>query len=136
MLLQQRATNKYHSPGLWSNACCSHPQPGEETMMAAERRLQEELGIQIKIEKQFHFIYKAEFDNALTEHEFDHVFTGIYNFIPEVNKDEVKDTCYKSMNEIKQSMLSHPQKYTEWFKIAYPEIEKWWMKNFTSAIRE
>ena len=136
MLLQQRATDKYHSPGLWSNACCSHPQPGEETKMAAERRLKEELGIQIVIEKQFHFIYKAEFENGLTEHEFDHVFTGIYNFTPAINKDEVKDTCYKSMSEIKQSMQLLPKKYTEWFKIAFPEIEKWWMKNFTSATHE
>jgi isopentenyl-diphosphate Delta-isomerase len=136
MLLQQRALKKYHSPGLWSNACCSHPQPGEETIMAAERRVQEELGIQIPIQKQFHFIYKAQFENGLTEHEFDHVFTGIYNFTPQINKDEVKDTCYKSMNDIKQSIQSHPQKYTEWFKIAFPEIEKWWMKNFIPAAHE
>ena len=136
MLLQQRAADKYHSPGLWSNACCSHPQPGEETMMAAQRRLMEELGIQIAIEKQFHFIYKTEFENGLTEHEFDHVFTGIYDFIPPANKDEVKDTCYKSMNDIRYSIQSHPEKYTEWFKIAFPEIEKWWMKNFTQASSE
>src|SRR5436190_1916980 len=80
------------------------------------------------------FIYKAEFENGLTEHEFDHVFTGQFNLAPEINKDEVHDYCYKSMAEIKQSLLTHPQKYTAWFKIAYPEIEKWWIKNFKQTI--
>ena len=134
MLLQQRALDKYHSPGLWSNACCSHPHPGEDTKLAAMRRVIEELGVTIPLEKQFHFIYKAEFENGLTEHEFDHVFTGQFNLAPEINKDEVHDYCYKSMAEIKQSLLTHPQKYTAWFKIAYPEIEKWWIKNFKQTI--
>src|SRR6187455_3410060 len=76
LIIQQRALDKYHSPGLWTNTCCSHPQPGEETKLAAMRRVTEELGVTIPLEKQFHFIYKAEFENGLTEHEFDHVFTG------------------------------------------------------------
>ena len=76
MLLQQRALNKYHSGGLWTNACCSHPLPGEETIAAAKRRLQEELGFEIPVEKVFDFVYKADFDNGLTEHEFDHVYVG------------------------------------------------------------
>lgn len=130
MLLQQRAMNKYHSPGLWSNACCSHPQPGEVTIDAAARRLKEELGIETELQKQFHFIYKTEFENGLTENEFDHVFTGVYNFALEINKDEVKDICYKPMNEIKESLQLQPQKFTAWFKIAFPEIENWWFNNF------
>ncbi len=133
MLLQQRALNKYHSPGLWSNACCSHPKPGEETIDAATRRLKEELGMETELQKQFHFIYKAEFENGLTEHEFDHVFTGVYNFTPQINKDEVKDICYTGMNEIKQSLQLHPQKFTVWFKISFPEIEKWWILNFKTT---
>jgi isopentenyl-diphosphate Delta-isomerase len=134
MLLQQRAVSKYHSPGLWSNACCSHPVPGEETQAAAQRRIIEELNIDIPLQKQFHFTYKAEFDNGLTEYEFDHVYTGQFNSFPEFNKEEVQDCCYKSMVEIKQSLQTHPRIFTEWFKIAYPEIEKWWMKNFKQTV--
>jgi isopentenyl-diphosphate Delta-isomerase len=134
MLLQQRAFGKYHSPGLWSNACCSHPQPGEETVAAAMRRVNEELGITIPLEKRFHFIYKAEFENGLTEYEFDHVFTGQFNQAPAINKEEVNDYCYKSMREIKESLQTHSQKYTAWFKIAFPEIEKWWIKNFKQSM--
>ena len=78
MLLQQRALNKYHSGGLWTNACCSHPMPGEKTEDAADRRLKEELGFETPLEKIFDFVYKAEFDNGLTEYEFDHVFAGEY----------------------------------------------------------
>lgn len=134
MLLQQRALSKYHSPGLWSNACCSHPQPGEETLAAAQRRTKEELGIEVLLQKQFHFIYKAEFKNGLTEYEFDHVFTGSYNERPLINKNEVSDFCYMPLNVIKESLELYPVKYTEWFKIAFPEIEKWWMKNYKQAI--
>lgn len=133
MLLQQRAFSKYHSPGLWSNACCSHPQPGEETHAAAERRLIEELGIKVPLEKQFHFTYKAEFENGLTEYEFDHVFTGVYNYQPNINKEEIHDYCYQSMKEISESLQTHPQIFTEWFKIAFPEIEKWWTQNYKQA---
>src|SRR6188768_1448075 len=79
MLLQQRAVKKYHSAGLWTNACCSHPRPGEDTLLAAQKRLQEELGFTTSLEKAFAFIYKASFENGLTEYEFDHVFTGVYN---------------------------------------------------------
>ena len=78
MLLQKRANNKYHSPGLWTNACCSHPSPGQDTLEAATKRLQEEMGFTTAIEKVFDFIYKAPFDNGLTEYEFDHVFIGTY----------------------------------------------------------
>ena len=136
MFLQQRAFTKYHSPGLWSNACCSHPKPGEETKSAAQRRIKEELGINVPLEKQFHFIYKANFDNGLTEHEFDHVFTGVFDDKPVINKEEVSDFCYKPINEIKDLLQRHPKQYTEWFKIVFPEIEKWWKKNYKQAIDE
>jgi isopentenyl-diphosphate delta-isomerase len=129
MLLQKRAATKYHSPSLWTNACCSHPMPGESTQQAALRRLQEELGITATINKAFHFTYKAEFDNGLTEHEFDHVFVGEFDDELFLNKEEVSDTCYKSMNEIKNEIEHHAGNYTEWFKIAFPLLEDWLLQN-------
>ncbi len=124
MLLQQRALNKYHSGGLWTNACCSHPKPDEEVKDAALRRLKEELGFETSIEKLFDFTYKTGFDNGLTEHEFDHVFAGVYNDEINFNRTEVQDICYRSMNEIESSLQSHPQKFTAWFKIAFPLVQK------------
>ena len=91
MLLQQRSLDKYHSGGLWTNACCSHPRPGEDIQRAAQRRLHEELGFVTSIEEIFDFIYKSPFDNGLTEHEFDHVFIGVYDDVIEPNQKEVKD---------------------------------------------
>lgn len=123
MLLQKRADKKYHSAALWTNACCSHPAPGEDTLQAATKRLREEMGFTTTLEKAFDFIYKAPFDNGLTEHEFDHVFIGTYNNVIIPNKEEVSDYCYKTVAEIKHSLQSHPQKYTEWFKIAFPKLE-------------
>jgi len=125
MLLQQRAINKYHSGGLWTNACCSHPRPGEETIEAAQRRLKEELGFQIPLKKIFDFTYKTEFNNGLTEFEFDHVFVGEYNGNVAANPEEISDFCFKEMKEIKQSLQTHPQKYTVWFQLAFPKIEQW-----------
>jgi isopentenyl-diphosphate Delta-isomerase len=123
MLLQKRAVNKYHSAGLWTNACCSHPKPGTDTLSAASNRLKEEMGFTSRLEKAFDFIYKAPFDNGLTEYEFDHVFIGYYDgeIIP--NPDEVADYCFKSVTDIKNSLLSHADKYTIWFKIAFPKLE-------------
>lgn len=123
MLLHKRADKKYHSGGLWTNACCSHPRPGEDTLAAAGKRLQEEMGIVTAIKKAFDFVYRAELDNGLTEHEFDHVFTGVYSGEIVPDKEEVSDYCYKAIDEIKDSIRSHPQKYTEWFKIAFPKME-------------
>ncbi len=123
MLLHRRAEKKYHSGGLWTNACCSHPKPGEETLMAAEIRLQEEMGFNTGLTKAFDFVYKAPFDNGLTEHEFDHVFIGNYDGDILPNADEVSDYCFKTIEEIKNSIQTHPQKYTEWFKIAFPKME-------------
>lgn len=126
MLLQQRSFSKYHSAGLWTNACCSHPRPGEETLIAAQRRLQEELGFVTDLKKIFDFTYKASFDNGLTEHEFDHVYVGYYDDTVMPNPDEVKDVSFYSMDEILQSLSHEPGKYTAWFHIAFPKVYDWW----------
>ncbi|HQY12034.1 MAG TPA: isopentenyl-diphosphate Delta-isomerase [Ferruginibacter sp.] len=123
MLLHKRADKKYHSAGLWTNACCSHPRPGEDTLAAAEKRLREEMGIVTPLTKAFDFVYRADFDNGLTEYEFDHVFAGTYNGEIFPDGEEVSDYCFKTIDEIKSSIQSHPQKYTEWFKIAFPKME-------------
>jgi len=130
MLLQQRALHKYHSGGLWTNACCSHPNPGEETVDAAQRRLKEEMGFAVPVEKVFEFIYKTEFDNGLTEHEFDHVFAGEYDDHIEYNKNEVMDFCYKEMSGIRTSLQTSPERYTAWFHLAFPKIEHWWNQHY------
>jgi isopentenyl-diphosphate Delta-isomerase len=132
MLLQQRAAKKYHSPQLWTNACCSHPRPGELTMAAAKRRLYEELGFETALDKIFEFTYKADFNNGLTEHEFDHVFTGTYDGIIKPDSREVLDYCYKSMTDIQESLQSHPHKYTVWFAIAFPRILDWWKLKYAT----
>ena len=125
MLLHKRAADKYHSAGLWTNACCSHPQPGEQIMEAAKKRLQEEMGITTTLKKVFDFIYKASFDNGLTEHEFDHVFIGVYNGIISPNTAEVSDYCFKRMEAVNDAIQSRPQHFTEWFKIAFPKVEEY-----------
>lgn len=122
MLLQQRAKNKYHSALLWTNACCSHPAPGQETLAEATKRLHEEMGFTTPLTKAFNFIYKAAFDNGLTEHELDHVFIGTYDGNIKPCKEEVNDYCYMATEAITDSIQSHPQKYTEWFKIAFPKL--------------
>jgi isopentenyl-diphosphate delta-isomerase len=130
-LLQQRALNKYHNGGLWTNTCCSHPLPEENVLNAAYRRLLEEMGFTTELLPAFNFIYNATFDNGLTEHEFDHVFTGIYEGEIKVDKNEVSDYCYKKLKDIDDSLQTHPQKYTEWFKIALPRIKLFYEDNFS-----
>jgi isopentenyl-diphosphate delta-isomerase len=130
MLLQQRAFSKYHSGGLWTNACCSHPAPGEDVAAAANRRLKEEMGFDVPVNKIFDFVYSAEFENGLTEYEFDHVFAGEYEGLINFNPEEVNDYCYKTVKEIRQTIQSHPKKYTAWFIIAFPEIEAWWKNHY------
>ena len=126
MLLQQRAMGKYHSAGLWTNACCSHPQPGEETKTAAIRRLKEELGFETSIEKIFDLYYRTEFENGLTEHEFDHVFAGEYDGPVNPDPEEIMDISYKSMDEISEGLIKNPEQYTHWFRLAFPGICSWW----------
>ena len=122
MLLQQRALNKYHSGGLWTNACCSHPRPGEDTLQAAKRRLKEEMGIETNLNFKTTFTYKTNFENGLTEYEYDHIFTGNYNSDPEINPSEVHSFCWKSIESTKNSIKTLPQIYTSWFKIALEKV--------------
>ncbi len=134
LLLQQRALDKYHSGGQWSNTCCSHPQPGEETLEAAQRRLREEMGFTTPIEKLFDFIYSAEFQNGLTEFEFDHVFAGEYEGPIDFDTTEVMDYCYKGLSLIQQEVKKDPFKYTIWFRAALPEIAPWWRKRYKKVM--
>jgi isopentenyl-diphosphate Delta-isomerase len=129
MLLQQRADGKYHSGGLWTNACCSHPSPGEETMEAAHRRLQEEMGFHASLIKIFDFTYRAEFDNGLVEHEYDHVYLGVYDGAVYPHPDEVKSYRYQTLEEIRHEIHAEPDIFTAWFHIAFPLLEKWLLKN-------
>lgn len=132
MLLQQRAGEKYHGAYLWTNACCSHPYPGETIETAAQRRLKEELGFDTGIQEIFSFTYHAAVENGLTEHEYDHVFAGIYEGPVEANKNEVAAFRYEEMSEIKSGIQNHPQVFTVWFKIVFPQIEEWWHRHFKS----
>lgn len=122
MLIHQRAEDKYHSGGLWTNACCSHPRKGETTEEAAHRRLMEEMGFDCPVSERFSFIYKAELDHGLTEYEYDHVFFGSFDGKPRINPDEVSDWKYISIATLTASMKQHPEHYTEWFKIAMEKM--------------
>lgn len=121
-LIQKRAESKYHSPGLWTNTCCSHPKPNEELKKAAQRRLKEEMGISCDLKKKFNFIYKAEMGN-LTEHEFDHVFFGEFNGKPKPNKKEVSDWKRISPVDLRKDIKKNPWKYTPWFKIIIKKLK-------------
>lgn len=132
-LLQKRAASKYHNGGLWANTCCSHPLPGENVLSAAKRRLSEEMGFTTNLSPAFNFTYKATFNNGLTEYEYDHVLTGLYDGDVKTNAGEVSDYCYKTIEDIEASLLTHPQKYTEWFKLALPGIKAYHSKKFSSV---
>jgi isopentenyl-diphosphate Delta-isomerase len=119
ILLQRRAMDKYHSPGLWTNTCCSHPRLTETLEAAAHRRLKEEMGFDCELSYSFNFIYKVAFDNGLFEHELDHVFVGTYEDIPVFNKSEVAEVGFFSPEYITKDMATNPQRYTEWFKIIW-----------------
>lgn len=124
LLLQQRALDKYHSPGLWTNTCCSHQRDGESSLMAGKRRLEEEMGFHCDLEEVFWFIYTAAFDNGLTEHELDHVMVGYYDHDPMINPQEVASFKWMSLDKVKQDIAEHPQNYTEWFKIIFKEYDE------------
>jgi len=117
LLMQKRAGSKYHSPDLWTNTCCSHPRPGETTLEAAHRRLTEEMGFDCELNEVFSFIYKNRFDNGLTEHELDHVFTGEFNGKPDPDPTEVGEFAWISLDMLKEEIKKHPNRYTAWFKI-------------------
>lgn len=123
LMLQQRSEDKYHSGGLWTNTCCSHPRAGESLQGAATRRMMEEMGFSCELNYEFSFIYKAHLDNNLTEHELDHVFFGFYDGLPHLNPQEAKAWEYASLEEIKNDIYNNPQQYTEWFKIIFNRVE-------------
>ncbi len=122
LLLHKRAASKYHSGGLWTNTCCSHPRVGETLIEAANRRLMEEMGIETAMTPQFHFVYRAELDNELTEYELDHVLFGKFNGVPTINLEEVSDWQYVSMEHIREELRTSPEKYTAWFRIVFEEV--------------
>lgn len=122
-MLQQRAADKYHSPLLWTNTCCSHQRVGESNIEAGQRRLQEEMGFFVaKLDELISFIYKAPFDNGLTEHEYDHVMIGSYDGTPKINPDEVADWKWMKPEAVRRDIERHPEKYTAWFKIIFEKF--------------
>lgn len=129
VMLQQRAAHKYHSPLLWTNTCCSHQRVGETNIQAGTRRLQEEMGFVAELKELFHFIYKAPFDNGLTEHELDHVMIGYSNQEPVTNQDEVASWKWMSTADIKADISNSPDLYTEWFKIIFQKFDHFLEEN-------
>lgn len=130
LLLQQRASEKYHSANLWTNTCCSHPRPGETVAQAADRRLMEEMGFRTPLQKAFDFVYKAPFDNGLTEHEFDHVFIGTHDGKIEMNRLEVQAYAFRSFETIETMIQTCPEQFTSWFLIAFPKVKIWWQEKY------
>ncbi|GHM99079.1 isopentenyl-diphosphate Delta-isomerase [Cytophagales bacterium WSM2-2] len=133
LLLQQRAEGKYHSAGLWTNTCCSHPRYGEELSEAIPRRLEEEMGMKVSTQFIFSFTYKAKFENGLTEHEFDHVYYGVSDELPHPNPAEVSQWKYVSIKSLEADIASSPTQYTAWLKICLPRLTDY-LK--TSSINE
>ena len=124
LLLQQRALTKYHSPGLWTNTCCSHPKNGETLEQATARRLMEEMGMRCEMHEVFTFIYKAPVGLGLTEHEFDHVWFGRSDDTPVINTEEVAAFKYMSLDDIAEDLQARPELYTEWFKISFEAVRR------------
>ena len=121
LMLQQRAAHKYHSPLLWTNTCCSHQRDGESNIVAGKRRLEEEMGFKTDLKEVFSFVYKAPFDNGLTEHELDHVMVGTFSGEPQINKNEVASYKWMSLEAVKHDIELQPDLYTAWFKIIFKE---------------
>lgn len=133
LLLQKRAKDKYHSGGLWTNACCSHPFPGENTLSAAKRRLMEEMGMNCDLEHAFSFIYKVNLDKGMTEHELDHVFIGVSDERPKLNVHEVEDFKYVTLEQAEQLIKNNPESLTEWFKIVFTQTMNHYRKNKSNS---
>lgn len=130
LLMQQRAQHKYHSGGLWTNTCCSHPRPGEETHAAAIRRLKEEMGMECDLTFLNSFVYKATFPNDLTEYEYDHVFVGVTDKEPVLNPEEASDWKWITPKELQESMRQSPEHYSVWLHIALPDVLSAQKQNF------
>ncbi len=124
LMLQRRALGKYHSPGLWTNTCCSHPRVNESYADGAHRRLVEEMGFDCDLKDMFSFIYKAPFDNGLTEHELDHVFVGYCETEPIINTEEVDSWKWIAIDDLKEDMASNPEDYTVWFRIIFEQFSQ------------
>jgi isopentenyl-diphosphate delta-isomerase len=122
MLLQRRAAGKYHSGGLWSNTCCSHPRPGEEVDAAARRRLREEMGFECPLEEAFCFVYRADVGGGLTEHEYDHVYVGRFDGQPRPDPAEVEGWRWMEVDEVRREMEARPGDFTFWFRTAFAEV--------------
>lgn len=122
IMLQQRAAQKYHSPLLWTNTTCSHQREGETNIEAGNRRLMEEMGIKTELKELFSFIYKAPFDNGLTEHELDHVMIGYYNDEPNINREEAESWRWMAIDDVKEDMKANSELYTVWFRIIFDEF--------------
>lgn len=129
IMLQQRAANKYHSPLLWTNTCCSHQRDGESNIQAGRRRLKEEMGFETDLKEVFSFTYKAPFDNGLTEHEYDHVMVGNYDEAPKINPQEVNDWKWMLPSAIKEDISLNPEDYTAWFKIIFERFYDYLIEN-------
>lgn len=122
LMLQQRAASKYHSGTLWTNTCCSHPRDGETAEQAAHRRLQEEMGFDCPVQKVLEFTYRAELDQGMIEHEYDHLFIGQYNGEPQLNPEEVMAWKWINLDDLSADIKANPDRYTEWFKIIWQEF--------------
>tara|TARA_B110000967_G_scaffold98581_1_gene101271 strand:+ start:111 stop:626 length:516 start_codon:yes stop_codon:yes gene_type:complete len=124
LMLQRRALGKYHSPGLWTNTCCSHQREGESNIESGKRRLSEEMGFVTELIEKTSFIYKTKFDNGLTEHEFDHVLVGNFDNSPKINTEEVDSWKWMNMENVKDDIKVHSNNYTVWFKIIFEKYYK------------
>jgi len=122
LLLQKRAAEKYHSPGLWSNTCCGHPRPGEKILSAATRRLYEEMGMDCSLDYVFKFTYFAHLSENMTEHEIDAVFFGLSDLLPVINPEEAAGYRYMRMEELEQDLSSTPEYYTKWLQICFSKV--------------
>lgn len=123
LLLQRRAHHKYHSGGLLTNTCCSHPRPGETVIEAGNRRLREEMGMECKLVELFSFEYKADLDSGMTEWELDHVLIGLSDVEPVINLEEVDEYLYMPLDEIDKDIKENPSNYTAWFKICFERVK-------------
>jgi isopentenyl-diphosphate delta-isomerase len=122
MMLQLRAKTKYHGGGLWTNACCGHPRPNEDLMAAMKRRLGEEMGFECELKKVFDYVYMVPLDKGMNEHEFLHVYKGIYDGIPNLNRDEAEGWKWISMKELRKDIKNNPQNYTPWFRLSMEKL--------------
>ncbi len=129
LLLQQRAIDKYHSGGLWTNTCCSHPRADETTVGAAHRRLHEEMGIDCELTELFQFTYRHEFENGLIEHEYDHVFMGTSDELPMANPEEVANFKYIDIDLLIYELVNQPDQYTAWFKKCFEQVLERYYQN-------